>query len=246
MKVVTIIFCILTIIMLVALAISIVKNEEKATTNKEKRYMLLYLTSFIILMISSISSTLGNNVLSIILFIIFILLIFLATFTYFKFKKGLSRKNKKPLLPKKLKNNLKVIKEENDTYTYTVKTNLTCCDESNFKVESIKDKDLTIIHCTCNKCKTEYEVYNSELDGYKLKEDNSVKIIKKEFKQKKCSKCKKDNYKVEIVYEYLNYIQDNKPVIMTDPSNMYSNIKINLNCLECNKKEKGFIDHDSN
>lgn len=246
MKVVSIIFCILTIIMLVALAISIIKNEEKTTTNKEKRYMLLYLISFIILMVSSIVSTLGNNVLSIILFIVFLLLMSLATLCYLKLKKGLSRKNKKPLLPKKLKNNLKVIKEDNDTYSYTVKTNLICCDESDFEVKSIKDKDITIIHCICNKCQTEYEVYNSELDGYKLKEDNSVKILKKEFKTKKCSKCKKEHHKVEVIYEYLNYIQDNKPVVMTDPSNMYSNIKINLTCLECNKKEKGFIDHDTN
>lgn len=246
MKVVSIIFCILTIIMLVALAISIIKNEEKTTTNKEKRYMLLYLSSFIILMISSIISTLGNNTLSIILFIVFVLLMSLATLNYFKYKKGLSRKHKKPLIPKKLKNNLKVIKEDNDTYTYTVKTNLVCCDDDSFEIKSIKEKDLTIIHCICNKCQKEYEVYNSELDGYKLKEDDSVKIIKKDFKTKKCSKCKKESHKVEIIYEYLNYIQDNKPIITNDPSNLYSNIKINLTCTECNKKEKGFIDNDTN
>ena len=178
MKAVTIIFCILTIIMLTALSISILNNDDKTTSNREKRYILLYILSFIFLMISSILTTLEINIIAIPVFVIFLILISLATISYFSLKKSLNSKSKK-LIPNKLKNNLDILKEDRDGYTYKVKTNLVCCDSNDFKLENIKGKDLTIIHCTCNKCNTEYEVFNSELDGYNLDSDNNIKIIKK-------------------------------------------------------------------
>ena len=79
MKIISIILCVLTIIMLGALAFSIIKNNDSLTSNKEKRYILIYIFSFITLMISSIFSTLGMNVISVILFVVFILLAIVAT-----------------------------------------------------------------------------------------------------------------------------------------------------------------------
>lgn len=245
MKVITIIFCILTITMLIALSISIVKSEDNSSSNKEKRYTLLYIFSFIILMLSSIFSTLEINILSIVLFILFLVLLSFATIVYIRLKKSLNKK-KQTLIPNKLKSNLKVLKEDRDGYTYKVKTNLTCCDSNNFKVEQIKTKDTTIIRCTCNKCNTKYEVYNSELDGYNLNQDNEVKIIKEEFENHKC-KCKENSYEVEINYEYIDdidEIKEIKKIGISDLTNIYTSIKINLKCNKCNKKEKDYLKNE--
>lgn len=245
MKAVTIIFCILTIIMLTALSISILNNDDKTTSNKEKRYILLYILSFIFLMISSILSTLEINIIAIIVFIIFLVSILLATINYFSFKKALNNKSKK-IIPNKLKNKLTILKEDRDGYTYKVKTNLICCDSNDFKIKAIKNNDLTIIHCICNKCNNEYEVFNSELDGYNLEVNNEIKIIKEESKEHKC-KCKKSSYKVEIDYEYIDSIEDIKELKklgINDLTNIYTSIKINLTCNNCNKKEKDYIKHE--
>lgn len=245
MKVLTIIFCILTIIMLIALSISIIKNDDGTSSNKEKRYTLLYIFSFIILMISSIFSTLEINVLSIILFILFLILLALATLNYFGFKKNINTK-KQTLIPNKLKDNLKILKEDRDGYSYNVTAKLTCCDSSNFKVKQIKTKDTTIIHCICNKCNKEYEIYNSELDGYNLQRDNEVKIIKEEYKEHKC-KCKNNSYNVEINYEYIDDIEEIKEIKklgISDLTNIYTSIKVNLKCNKCTKKEKEYLKNE--
>lgn len=242
MKVLTIIFCILTIIMLIALSTSIIKSEDKTSSNKEKRYTLIYIFSFIILMLSSIFSTLEINVISIILFILFLVLLIIATLIYFNNKKILNSK-KKTLVPTRLKKILKVLKEERDGYTYKVKATLNCCDSNNFKITQIKSKDTNIIHCTCNKCNTEYELYNSELDGYNLDRDNNVIIIKEEFKDHKC-KCNSNSYNVEINYEYLDDFEDIKKLGISDVSNLYTSIKVDLKCNECNKKEKDYIKNE--
>ena len=245
MKVLTIIFCILTIIMLIALSISIIKNDDNSSSNKEKRYTLIYIFSFIILMISSIFSTLELNTIAIILFILFIILLVLATILYLKNKKTLNAK-KQTLIPNKLKDNLEVLKETRDGYSYNVKTKLVCCDNSDFKISEIKTQDTNIIHCTCNKCNKEYEIYNSELDGYNLSQDNEVKIIKDEYKEHKCL-CKKNSYDVEINYEYIDdtdEIKDIKKLGITDLTNIYTSIKVNLKCNNCNKKEKEYLKNE--
>ena len=246
MKIISIIFCVLTIIMLTALMITIIKTEDKTTSNKEKKYILLYIISFIILMISSIILTLENNILGIILFIIFLVVLTIATINYILYKKSLNSKIK-TIVPNKLKDNLVILKEERDGYTYKVKTNLSCCNDNDFKVEQINSKDINIVHCTCNKCQTIYEVYNSELDGYNLSSNNDVKIIKEKFKSHSCPKCHNNSYKVEINYEYLDNLEDIKELKklgIKDLSNTYINIKMNLTCNKCNKKEKEYINYE--
>ena len=99
MKIISIILCILTIIMLGALAFSIIKNNDALTSNKEKRYILIYIFSFITLMISSIFSTLGKSVISVILFVVFILLAILATIILLQCRKINENKHTKPLVP---------------------------------------------------------------------------------------------------------------------------------------------------
>lgn len=242
MKVLTIIFCILTIIMLIALSTTIIKNDDKTSSNKEKRYTLIYILSFIVLMLSSIFSTLEINIISIILFILFLVLLIIATLIYFNNKKTLNSK-KKTLVPTRLKKILKVLKEERDGYTYKVKVTLNCCNSNDFKINQIKTKDTSIINCTCNKCNTKYELYNSELDGYNLDRDNDVKIIKEEFKEHKC-KCNNNSYNVEINYEYLDDFEDIKKLGISDTSNLYTSIKVDLKCNECNKKEKDYIKNE--
>ena len=239
MKALTIIFCILTIIMLILLSISIIKNDDTISSNKEKKYTLIYIFSFIILMISSIFSTLKMNILSLIFFILFLILLSLATIVYFKLKKSLNNK-KQTLMPNKLKNNLEIIKEERDGYTYKINTKLTCCKSNDFKIEQIKSKDVTIIYCTCNNCNNKYEIYNSELDGYDFKRDTKVKILKKEKDEHIC-KCQNNSYQVELKYEYIDNLEELKEIKnmgISDISNIYTSIKINTKCNKCNKKEK--------
>lgn len=245
MKAITIIFCILTIIMLIALAISIINNDDKTTTNKEKRYTLTYIISFIFLMLSSITFTLKLDIIGIILFLIFFILVIIATLLFISTKKHLNSK-KQTIIPNKLKDNLTIIKESRDGYTYDVKTTLNCCNTNDFKVEEIKKDKLTIIRCTCNKCNTNYEVFNSETDGYNLEINNDVTIIKDSYKDHKC-KCKKNTYKVEINYEYiddLEEIKELKKLGINDLSNLYTSLKINLSCNDCNKKEKDYYKNE--
>ena len=245
MKVVTIIFCILTIIMLVALAISIINHDDKSTSNKEKRYTLIYITSFIFLMISSITFTLKLDVIGLIFFIIFILLVALATVIFISVRKSLNSK-KKTLVPNKLKDNLTVVKDSRDGYTYNVKAKLTCCNCSDFKVEEIRKDKLIIINCICNKCNTKYEVFNSELDGYNLQNNDDVKIINDSFKEHKCV-FKMNSYKLDIKYEYIDEmeeIKELKKIGINDLSNIYTSIKISLSCNECDKKEKEYLKNE--
>lgn len=108
MKIVSIIFCILTIIMLILLSVSIIKNDDKITTNKEKRSILLCLLSFIILMIASITSTLGMNILAIVLFVLFIIVLAISAMNHFacnNIKKVKSKVQKKNPKVKEIKNN---------------------------------------------------------------------------------------------------------------------------------------------
>ena len=249
MKVLSIILCTLTIIMLIALSITIIKNNDENISNKEKKYMLLFITSFILLMISSILSTLGNNILAIIVFILFIVVIVLASITYFTHKKKINSQ-KKQTVPKKLEDNLLVLKESNDGYIYKVTTKLTCCNDNLFSIKYRKDKDITILKCKCTECDKEYEVFNSEIDGYKLSDDNEVKIIKTKYKEQQCKKCESDTYEVEIIYDYLENdnetIKELKDLGIKDLTNIYTKIKVNLLCKKCNKKEKGFINYESN
>jgi hypothetical protein len=165
---------------------------------------------------------------------------------YINFRKLLNTK-KQTLIPNKLKDNLKIIKEDRDGYTYKVKTKLVCCDSNNFKVEQIKSKDTNIIHCICNKCNKEYEIYNSEIDGYNLERDNEVKIIKENFKEHNCI-CKENSYEVEINYEYIDDIDEIKEIKklgISDLTNIYTSIKVNLKCNKCNKKEKDYFKNET-
>lgn len=247
MKIISIILCVLTIIMLGALAFSIIKNNDSLTSNKEKRYILIYIFSFITLMISSIFSTLGMNVISVILFVVFILLAIVATIILLQCRKINEKKHTKPLVPKKLKNNLEVIKDSTDGYTYKVQTKLTCCDDI-FEVHTIKDGNTNIVRCVCDKCQKEYEVYNSELDGYKIYETSDLKIIKNDSSVQECSKCSVKKYNVEITYGYMDYIDDDideiKKLGVTDTTNIFTSMKMNLICKDCNKKEKDLIDYE--
>lgn len=240
MEILSIIFCVITILMLSALGISIIKNDDKNTANREKRYILLYLFSFITLMVSSIFSTLKLNTISIILFILFVALIILATLNYYKWIKKTESRHTKPLLPKKLKKNLKVIKDTTDGYTYKIKTELNCCDNE-FEIKIIKDDKLEIVYCICSKCKKEYEIFNSELDGYKLTRDNDIKIISNNYENKRCSKCDNELFSIEINYEYiesLDEIKELKKVGIKDTTNLFTSMQMNASCTKCNNKEK--------
>lgn len=247
MKVISIILCILTIIMLGALAFSIIKNNDSLASNKEKRYILIYIFSFMVLMVSSVFSTLGKNLISIILFALFILLAIFATILLLQCKKNNEKKHTKPLVPQKLKKNLKVLKDSTDGYTYKVQTKLTCCDDV-FQVQTIKDEEINIVRCICDKCKNEYEIFNSELDGYKVYEQNDLKILKNDSSIKECSKCKGKKYNVEITYGYMDYIDDDineiKKLGVKDTTNIFTSMKTNLICKECNKKETGTVDYE--
>ena len=242
MKILTITLSVLTIILLVALIVSIVKNEKKSINN-EKKYTLLYIISIIFLMISNIMSTLINFKIAMIFFIIFLILLIIATINYIKIKNKLSSQNKH-IVPNRLKKNLKIIKEDRDGYFYKAKVELECCGTNDFKIQQLKSKELNIVQCICNKCNKKYEIYNSETDGYILVNNDNIKIIKEKYMEYKCSKCNNNLYKIEINYEYEDEIEEFNNIDFLDITNIYSSIKVNIICNKCNKKERGYINHE--
>jgi hypothetical protein len=73
-----------------------------------------------------------------------------------------------------------------------------------------------------------------------------LEMIKEEFENHKC-KCKENSYEVEINYEYIDdidEIKEIKKIGISDLTNIYTSIKINLKCNKCNKKEKDYLKNE--
>lgn len=262
-----IIFYILILITLSIISLLIFLNKKY---NKSiKRKMLYCLISFIIVTISAILLEIPSipNIISIII----LLSSFIFLYLLYKETKSINKiqGNKEiPLIPYRLKDNLKTLSQSSNNYIYTSKNRLLCCEKSSFKlkfngklehnilnnyhIKPNKDNYLSI-DCICNKCKKEIELYNSVKEGYKVifnteepeyKYDNLENFV--------CKKCTSNNFKVIVSYNYFDNPDEVKSILSLmkkmnkdDYTKTYTKIKLTVICNKCGKKHKNIIKHET-
>lgn len=154
------------------------------------------------------------------------------------------------MIPIKIKDYFEIIK--NNEKNETIEGELSCCDSS-FEVHidgEVKcrlfsryylysENNKLILNCFCKKCSNEINVFDSRCDGY----DNCLKKKKDVFKTKPfvCIKCKSNDFKVKIKYEYTD-INELDKLRKKEKDNAFSWIWISLECNKCGKKYKNFVD----
>lgn len=173
-------------------------------------------------------------------------------------------RNKSRFRPSKLKDNLLALEERSNSYSFKPTYKLNCSDHNTFKIEvyAIPEKSIfgavtlvskndgVSIHCTCNECGKEFEIFNSTKDGYNgyLCTDKRIDFEKEEFY---CVKCHKNDFTIEIEYSYDNDKEMVKEIKETmeevkkeDITNTFGWISITVKCNHCGKVYKHIFDYE--
>lgn len=106
------------------------------------------------------------------------------------------------------------------------------------------DDGLLTLAATCCKCKMRIELFDSRVDGYsaKIEETSTDRNWSREEKKYLCKKCGGQDFQVRVGVEYTGMEElDDFP----DPEDYYSWIWFDVICSNCRTKMQGLVDMET-
>lgn len=159
------------------------------------------------------------------------------------------------MIPKKIEPFLKITSQAEVGENTIVEGLLMCCNAHNFnvyvdgeiqcgifsKMWLFSENGIIKIVARCKECGKVISVFDSTCDGY---EKCAEKTICTKMKSVNCIKCQDDTFSIKIKYEY-PCVQELEELEINEIDNAFSWIGITLECNNCKKKYKSFLDFET-